>query len=286
MTAHPARRLWATLETLHAVTYFAPGVGDAGRAIGLKGFWQTYFAFRAAPLGAVGPEAVVAIFAGFHPNMVSRALPAAWERAEPGQCLEMRLSVSAASLRQAGVTDDMVGAAVGPLSGAVVRLDLTGRPLGAANVAVARGQTPVEQLWQLATVVREYRGDGHVAALVGAGVSGVEAHLLQAPTKGLPAEAIRQARGLSANDWAAAGVALSERGLLAGTGITPAGRDLLHRVEDDTDRFLWSGGLATGLGEDGVVDVVDRLRPAVEAVVATGWLPFPNPMGSPDPREA
>jgi hypothetical protein len=284
MPIHPARRLWATLETLHAVTYFAPEVADAGRAIGLKGFWQTYFAFRAAPLGAVGPEAVVAIFAGFHPQMVGRALPAAWERAAPARCLEARRLVSASSLRQAGVSDAMAASVVAPLERAVARLDVTGRPLGAANMTVARGLSPVEDLWQLATVVREHRGDGHVAALVGAGLSGVEAHLLQTPAKGVPAQTIQRARGLSADDWTAAGRLLSERKLLAGEAITPAGQALLRGVEAKTDHLSWGGGLEAGLGEAGVADIVDRLKPAVEAVVATGWLTFPNPMGLPDPR--
>ncbi len=285
MAVHPARRLWVALETLHAVTYFAPGVADAGRAIGLKGFWQTYFAFRAAPLGGVGPEAVVAIFAGFHPNMVGRALPAAWEVATPARCLEARRSVAATSLRHAGVTDAIVEAAVAPLEAAVARLDVTGRPLGAANLGVARGRPAVEDLWQLATVVREHRGDGHVAALVGAGLTGVEAHLLQTPAKGLPADAILQARGLSADDWAAAGRALGDRGLLDGAEITSAGRELLRGVEEETDRLSWRGGLDAGLGEHGVADLVEQLRPAVDAVVATEWVPFPNPMGLPDPRQ-
>ncbi|MGH9138669.1 MAG: SCO6745 family protein, partial [Acidimicrobiales bacterium] len=97
---HPARRVWSTLETLHAMCYFAPGVKEAGQAVGLKGFWMTYFAFRAAPLGPVGPDAVVATFAGFHPDMVRRALPDAWSFSTPPACLEARLAVSSAALRE------------------------------------------------------------------------------------------------------------------------------------------------------------------------------------------
>jgi hypothetical protein len=81
--AHPARRLWATLETLHDVTYFADGVRPAGVALGLKGFWMTYFAFRAAPLGPVPAAVVIAAFGGFRPAMVARALPDAWSRTTP-----------------------------------------------------------------------------------------------------------------------------------------------------------------------------------------------------------
>src|SRR6266516_1365278 len=72
---HPARRVWASLETLHDVIYFADGVRPAGIALGLRGFWMTYFAFRAAPLGAVPAAPVIAAFGGFHPAMVAKALP-------------------------------------------------------------------------------------------------------------------------------------------------------------------------------------------------------------------
>ena len=75
MGTHPARRLWAALEPLHDVVYFGDDVRAAGIALGLRGFWMTYFAFRAVPLGAVGPEPVTAMFAGFAPAMVAKALP-------------------------------------------------------------------------------------------------------------------------------------------------------------------------------------------------------------------
>ena len=73
MGTHPARRLWAVLEPLQDVVYFADSVRPAGIALGLKGFWMTYFAFRAAPLGPVPAGPVVAAFAGFQPAMVANA---------------------------------------------------------------------------------------------------------------------------------------------------------------------------------------------------------------------
>jgi len=92
---HAARRLWITLEPLHAVVYFAPKVRAAGKALGLRGFWDTYFAFRAAPLGPAPAGGVVASFAGFEPAMVGKALPSAWTRASVADCLATRVSVSA-----------------------------------------------------------------------------------------------------------------------------------------------------------------------------------------------
>jgi hypothetical protein len=51
-----ARRLWALGEPFHAIVYFADEGRAAGEAAGLTGFWQTYFAFRAAPLGVGAPD--------------------------------------------------------------------------------------------------------------------------------------------------------------------------------------------------------------------------------------
>ena len=111
MSDHPARRLWATLETIHDVVYFAPGVRDAGVGLGLRGFWMTYFAFRAAPLGGVGAEPAIASFAGFESGMVAKALPDAWSRTTPEACLDARRSVSVDALTAAGIDESSCAAA-------------------------------------------------------------------------------------------------------------------------------------------------------------------------------
>ena len=172
VTDHAARRLWLSLETLHDVVYFAPGVRGIGMDLGLRGFWMTYFAFRAAPLGPVGPAVVVAVFAGFHPHMVARALPDAWSRVSPQVCLTARAEVSAEALRAAGADPAACRTAVGLLAPVAAAADATGRPLFAANATVPLPDDPFAALWQVATTLREHRGDGHVAALVAAGSAG------------------------------------------------------------------------------------------------------------------
>jgi len=298
---HPARRLWVTLETLHDVTYFAEGVRPAGIALGLRGYWMTYFAFRAAPLGPVPAGPVVAAFAGFQPAMVAKALPDAWSRTTPQACLEARERVSAAALRDTGADPgacDRAAAILGPVAAAA---DPTGRPLFAANAAVAPSGDALGRLWQLATTLREHRGDGHIAAMVSEGITGLEAHLLQAAAGRFPQPVIRQVRGWSEGEWAAAADALCARGLLGrdGTGstdgtaspagpadgalgLTPAGRAVLKTIEAHTDERAWTGGLAA-LGEQGVEEVLALLRPSARAVVSSGMLPDVNPTGVPYP---
>ncbi len=285
MRTHPARRLWATLETLHEVTYFAEGVRPAGIALGLKGFWMTYFAFRAAPLGPVPAGPVVAAFGGFCPAMVARALPDSWSRTTPQACLDARADVSIAALREAGADSAACERAASLLGPVAAAADPTGRPLFAANAALQPPDDAVGRLWQLATTLREHRGDGHIAALVTEGITGLQAHLLQVADGRFAEALIGQARGWPEDEWAAAAESLRSLGLLtpgATPALTPAGRAVLEAVEAHTDERAWTGGLSL-LGEQGAEEVIELLRPSVRAVVASGMLPEPNPTGVPYP---
>jgi hypothetical protein len=278
---HPARRLWTALEPIHGVVYFAPGVRDAGIEVGMRGFWMTYFAFRAAPLGPVGAAPVVATFAGFEPAMVFKALPDAWSRATPEKCLAARSDVSVAALRSAGVDEAACREAVDLLRSVAASADPTGRALYAANAALPLPDDPVAAMWQLATTLREHRGDGHVAALLAAGITGLEALVLQVGAGKFPAELMRSVRGWAIDDWNAAARALRSRGMLEEDGtLTEWGAEYLEAIEERTDDRAWTGGLST-LGEDGVEKVVSTLRPSVSTLWDSGMLPEINPTGLP-----
>ncbi|MFC8531022.1 hypothetical protein [Nocardia sp. NPDC057227] len=269
MAIHPARRIWTTLEPLHDVVYFGAGVKEAGTAVGLRGYWQTYFAFRAAPLGAVGPAAVLATFAGFHRSMVTRALPDAWTRATPETCLTARSAIATELLRGAGAGAAECARAVELLAPVQRAADPTGRPLFAANAALPLPADPVAALWQLATALREHRGDGHVAALVGAGVTGRQALVLQAAAGKTPVSVIRPARGVSEREWADAVDELRAAGLVSGEPdgptLTGSGSALLQRVERVTDEAAWNGALAA-LPSDAATELTTSLAPLVDAV--------------------
>jgi hypothetical protein len=273
--------VWATLETLHGVTYFAPEVREAGIGLGLRGFWMTYFAFRAAPLGPVPAGPVIAMFAGFCPAMVVKALPDAWSRSTPQDCIDTRAAVSIAALRQVGADPEACERAASLLRPVTEAADPTGRPLFAANAELPLPDDPVGGLWQLATSLREHRGDGHIAALVTEGITGLQAHLLQLANGRYPEAVIKQARGWPEEDWAIAADALRGRGLLSPDGaptLTATGRDTLDRVETSTDERAWTGALSP-LGEQGADEVVTLLQPSVRALAASGILPDINPAG-------
>lgn len=276
MKTHPARRLWHSLEAIYQPALLVDATRNAGKALGLSGFWMTYMAFRAAPLGAVNAAAATAMFGGFAPRMVAKAVPASWASAAPANCVESRNALAGELLRRAGVTEGVAAPLVERLAVLPPALDATGRPLGAANAALPLPNDPIAALWQLASTVREYRGDGHLAAWVTAGVSGLESHHLLTSGRGKHAEMMRELRGWTPEEWSAAAQTLIARGVLDddGTGaLTDAGLQLRDQVERQTDDLAWSGGMSV-LGEDGVGEICAALAPLVRSVRDAGMAPL------------
>lgn len=283
MTVDPSRRtveqqVWRCLEAAHAVVYFSPEAGAAWRGLGLRGFWMGYFASRAAPLGRPGPQLVTALFHGFAPGMVARALPAAWELADPRDVLDTRARLATRALRP-HVPDP--GGPAGVLDGLVDRLDLAGRPLAAAHAALPRPDDPVTRLWHAASVLREYRGDGHVAALVAADVGGAAANLWHV-AGGRLTEEQREFRGHTVEEWEAARDGLRGRGWLAADGtLTDAGRAARADVEERTD--VAAAHALRPLGDDALAGLLAQLLPVAASVAGAGAVPYPNATGVPAP---
>lgn len=276
-----ARELWTRIETLHAVTYFAPEFRPAAADAGLKGFWMGYFGFRAAPLGPVGAGVVEATFANFAPAMVHRAIPDAWSHASPEALIVVRAETAAASLREVVPDIDAVAAAANPLLGrAAAAGSPLGRPLFAANLTVGPFDDPVAQLWQWCTTLREHRGDGHVAALAAAGIDGCQAHQLLVADHGVPPEVHFDNRGWDDDRRAASLEVLRSRGLVDDEGLTELGRDLRRQIEAITDERAIEPYDAALTDEEQAL-VLETLTPAAKAVQDADVLPFPNPMGLP-----
>ncbi|MCF6742807.1 hypothetical protein E9529_00685 [Blastococcus sp. KM273128] len=283
--AASARRLWALAEPFHALTYFADEARAAFAGAGLTGFWSSYFAGRAAPLGAVGPEVVTAVFVNFAPAFVARRVPAVWAEVNPAAALAARLAgVDAAVQRVLGerwTGSDEAVEAMHLAATAAAAVDLPGRPLAAANSAIEPPAEPHLALWQALTTLREHRGDGHTAALVQRGIDGVQAHVLAAAAGRSDRAWLQKARGWDDAAWEAAAAALADRGWLAGAALTAEGRAVVAGVEADTDRL--AAGPWRALGDDGCERLAALLAPVRAAVVAAGDWPAGNPIGVPDP---
>ncbi|SNR73670.1 hypothetical protein SAMN06265355_106171 [Actinomadura mexicana] len=268
--------MWKAIEPLHAVTYFAEECRTANKDIGLKGFWMGYFGSRGAPLGRVCAGTIQAVFFGFHPARVRRAVPDAWEFAAPESILVARSGAAARALRRAfpGIEDVAVMAAP-LLQEVVMAADASGRPLFAANRDLPVPEDPVEALWQATTSLREHRGDGHVALLTAEGLSGLEANVLACAMGIVPPERLQESRGWSPEEWNGSAEALARRGLVAEGEATEAGRALKARIERRTDEL--AAAPYAVLADPGTL--YESLIPASKAL--TNEMPFPNPIGLP-----
>jgi hypothetical protein len=280
-----ARALWPLFETVHAVTYFAPQSSAAAADLGLKGFWAGYVVLRSAPLGPVHPAIVRAAFHGFAGRRIEKVLPAAWAVVTPEQAVEARAQAAGAALRAAYPDADAAAAAAEAVEDAADELDVAGRVLAAANASLGRREDAYERLWQATTTLREHRGDGHVAALVAADVTPVESHLLKVAAGESPEESLRLGRAWDDERWSAGVRRLRERGWTDEAGaLTDAGRAARGDVERRTDAA--AAGPWRALGQERTARVAALLRPVADAVVASGWVPFPNPVGLPWPPPA
>jgi hypothetical protein len=301
-TAATARRMWTLFEPVHVISYFTADSRDAFEQAGLRGFWRGYFAGRAAPIGLTGPAPVVAAFFSFAPPMVARAVPGVWDLISPADAIAVRQAGAVAALRR--LLDLADGTAPAPIAAAADRLterttdlDWAGRTLGAANAALPVPSESLARLWHAATVLREHRGDGHIAALVAANLDAPEALALRAGvdlaangahgvgsnshvSAGWGRAQMQPARGWTDEEWNAAVARLGGRGLLHPNGTaTQAGTELHRNIERATD--VTAARPWARLAERELDEISDVLLPIARACATV--LPVPNPVGVPAP---
>lgn len=280
-----ANLLWRHLEPYHALVYFTPEHRQACDRAGLRGGWMAYFASRSAPLGHVPAAVVSALFYNFHPAMVARALPDAWSYTTAETILQARIGAMDVALGR--VLGDQLDApslaeAADLAMAAADMADTAGRPMFAANRALGPPDAPHLRLWHAATMLREHRGDGHVAVLATHEVDGCQAHVLQVAAGVIDRDQLQPHRGWSDQDWDAATDGLAARGWLTREGeLTDEGRHLRTEVQQRTDQL--AAAPLQGLGEARARRLLAALRPLTERVVAARAIPYPNAMGVPAP---
>lgn len=276
-----ARQAYDALEPLHLVAYFGPQVRAVAKAEGL-GFHPSYVGMRAAPLGECSPAVVSAAFYNWNPEVVEKGWRTALDDHSPEQLLDARERIADQALTAAFGElrgSDQLPHVVGRLNEILAKAEKSGRALGAANLALSRDLEPHVALWQATATLREWRGDGHVAALVANGLPAIEAlvlHEAEHPdpqVKGAPMgrSATQKSRAWTDEQWAAAAESLRGRGLLETDAerLTASGVELHQLLEDRTDdaaASIWAG-------VDDADEIFTAVRPFVKAVIDAGLLP-------------
>ncbi|WP_409186227.1 SCO6745 family protein [Amycolatopsis sp. VS8301801F10] len=269
-----ARRMFELLEPICLVTFLADECNDELAALGHRTYWDGYFASRAAPLGRVPAEVVHAAFYNFADGEVARHIPSAWETAPPEASVAARERGSAASVRRI-LGPELAGSrelvrAADLTAKAATSAPLAGRVMYAGMRTLPVPADPVARLWHSATMLREHRGDGHIAALVSARIGGGEAHLLSALEMGIhPPESFGRVQHLPKKRLAALMNGLRERGLVdAESRFTDAGRELKARIETLTDELAAAPYEALSTAE--LEELIAVLEPISAKLVAAG----------------
>ncbi|RSM93311.1 hypothetical protein DMB42_52650 [Nonomuraea sp. WAC 01424] len=232
--------MFELVEPIATVT-FSEVVNEAFLAVGMRNYWDGYFAGRAAPLGLVPAAVVHAVFYNFADGEVARHIPWVWGKITPQEAIAVRERGSSAALRQLiGELAGSPGLVRTPAlaTRAAVSAPTEGRPLYAGLRALDVPEEPVARLWHAATLLREHRGDGHNAALLAHGIGGTEAHVLMAVSLGMRAEEFGRIHHLPKARLTAVVDGLRGRGLVdAAGGFTDAGRETRQRIEALTDEL-------------------------------------------------
>jgi hypothetical protein len=209
-----------------------------------------------------------------------------WSFSTPALVLEARHSAIDAALRRifgSEVDGDEVVEAARLARHAAEACDPAGRPLHAAHASLPWPDSAHMQLWHAATLLREHRGDGHVAVLVAEGIGGCEAHVTLVASGRSTAEMQREFRWWSEEDWAAATARLRARGLIDDAGrFTDDGRRLRDAIERKTDEL--AAPAYEELGAEGCDRLERALRVVIRSLADGDSIPYPNPMGLPDVR--
>ncbi|MEU5868775.1 hypothetical protein ABZ815_46935 [Nonomuraea sp. NPDC047529] len=271
MQQHPQAKIRHMAELVEpiATATFSEVANEAFLAVGMRNYWDGYFAGRAAPLGTAPSEVVHAVFYNFADGEVARHIPWVWGKITPQEAITVRERGSAAALRQ------MIGE-LADSPGLVRATDLAiraafsapteGRPLYAGLRALDVPEEPVARLWHVATLLREHRGDGHNAALLAHGIGGTEAHVLMALSLGMRAEEFGRVHHLPKAQLAAVVDGLRDRGLVdAAGGFAPAGRETKQRIEALTD------DLAAPAYDVLSADELDELAAGLQPIAAAAW---------------
>jgi hypothetical protein len=261
----------------HAFVYFAPESTSEYRALGVGGP-SRYFASRAAPFGPVSADVVTATFYNFSPDLVRAGIDGVWDVVPPDEMQRARwravMQVLDSTVAGA-MTDADVSEAMGLAESCVAGLSHAGRPLAAANASVLPLLDEPEfagnrllRLWQLVTILREWRGDAHIGLLVAEPLDGCECtvvseHLFHKPG------VIRSTRAWPDSEWSRAVDRLRSRGWLDEDGITADGRSRRSAIErrtNELDSAIWDG-----MDDEAVNRFADLLRPATEALTRGGY---------------
>lgn len=266
-----ARRLRDALEPVATIGWWSREASSAVTALG-HDFFDGYVWGRAASLGAdVDPSIVVAAFGVFEPSMIAAVYAHGRSVSTREAVLTARADGAAHGLSAAtvGVPESIIAQVGDNLLDALRDLDSAGRPLFSALRALPTPVSAHGRVWRAAELVREHRGDGHIAAFVAAGLTAIEINVLTEVWLEFDVGEYSSTRAFPPDRITETANRLGGLGLLdASRQLTDTGRSLRNQIEAATDDS--QSALVAALGDDLAETIVgaERISAAVLAAQA------------------
>ena len=168
---------------------------------------------------------------------------------------------------------EQVAEVTGALRRGAEAADTAGRPLFAGLAGLPWPADELGQLWHACSMLRELRGDSHLAACVAAGLTGLEANIITELQVGWPLHSYTATRGWPPEAMNVATLSLRERGLIGDDALTGAGASLRADIEEATDRQLAPARDAIGPDLAGILPLLQEWS---QQIIEHGWFP-PDP---------
>ncbi|HUS41477.1 MAG TPA: hypothetical protein VMY16_02310 [Ilumatobacteraceae bacterium] len=266
-----ARKTWRTLEPIHGAIYFAAEAREEYLTIGVDDRMTGYFASRSAPMGAVSAEVVIATFFNFDSDLVRRSMDGVWGRVAPAEMAAARLRGADRMIRAhagafVGGSEIIEAAELARAAALAACARPEGRVLFAGHASLAWPEEPHLVLWHAQSLLREFRGDGHIAALTVEGLDGCEALVTHAAAGDVSSDILRATRQRTGDDWLAAEERLRERRWLdPDLAFTALGRERRDWIEARTDEL--AAAPYDAIGDDGCARLRELCRPISKAMM-------------------
>jgi hypothetical protein len=263
------RTLRNLCEPIGANVYFAPEAHQRYAALGLADYGPAYFCSRSASMGTLTGMAVVSAFGVFSPAIVVPAVEKGWSLTTREPLLQARYDGATASLRRLlGAPDEKrIGRAVELLQRGLEAADSAGHAIYSGLRSLPWPHEPIGQLWRCCDMVREHRGDSHIAVWTKALVEPIEIQLMSELQLDIPLKTYSATRGWTSEEMDAALDGMRAKGWMKGHAFSPEGRAFRDRIESDTDAM--ETPIVDAIGRD-FGELIDILRPWAAAIVSVG----------------
>ncbi len=273
--ASPARRLRDAIEPIAMHSVWSRSVNQRLAELGLD-FFSGYAWSRASALGEPDPGVVVSSFAVFEPGLITAVYEQGRAIVGRDDLIAVRTEATTASLRDVladGLDEAAVSGVADALQVAAQTADPTGRPLFAGFATQAWPEDPVGRLWHACELLREHRGDSHIAVNVAHGIDPVEMNILTELWVGMPLFSYTSSRGWAPEVMEATAGRLRELGIMWNDELTDGGRATRDRIEADTDAI--EASIVETLGDD-FDRIVSQLSSWSQRCIEAGAFP-PDP---------